>query len=116
MAKAICNMTKRELEALIKTLEVEMTDLNRLRKQKAATITEAHEAIANLNRVVPEPKVSDHALIRFIERAKGFNVEGIRIAMLTPAIVDAIRAGANAVYVDGLKFQVRDNVITTVIE
>jgi hypothetical protein len=61
-------------------------------------------------------RVSDHALIRYLERKHGFDFEGLRLSILTPERIAAIKAGAKAIDHDGYSFKVADGVITTVIE
>lgn len=63
-----------------------------------------------------KPRVSDHAVLRFLERAQGFDVDAIRAQMLTPTVVSAINAGACAVQVGGIRMMVKDKTITTVLE
>lgn len=63
-------------------------------------------------------RVSDHAVLRYLERVGGFEVEKLRAEMASR--VEAVRA-PNATYVrlDGVSFVVRDEsggaVVTTVI-
>ena len=54
--------------------------------------------------------------MRFIERVCRINVEELRQRILTPTVIDAVRAGASAVIVEGVKFIVRDNVIITTLD
>lgn len=61
------------------------------------------------------PRVSDHAVLRYLERVKGLDIEKIRSEILTPDIAAAIRAGATAVTISGARFPVRGGVIVTVI-
>lgn len=67
------------------------------------------------NRPAPEPKISEHALLRYIERVHGVDLDLLRESILTPPIVAAIQSGASAVTVSGVKFIVRDNVMVTVL-
>jgi hypothetical protein len=64
--------------------------------------------------------VSDHALLRFMERAGDIDVDGLRAGLarsLTRAIAvgDKLNASDYRIVVDGLIYVVRDNVITTVL-
>lgn len=65
-------------------------------------------------------KVSDHALLRFLERAGGVNVEGFRSTIecaMARAVnaADAIGEREYRIVADGLTYIVRDNVIVTVL-
>ncbi len=67
----------------------------------------------------PAPRVSDHALLRFLERAGGVDVEALRgavAASLARASEAATVMGATDyhVVVDGLCFVVRSGVLVTV--
>jgi hypothetical protein len=70
----------------------------------------------------PEIIVSDHAVIRYIERHYGFSVEPIRAEILRLA-KGAITAGAATLSVDGITFCFSESprnkgamVVTTVLE
>lgn len=64
-------------------------------------------------------RVSDHAVLRYLERVGGFEIEKLRADMACR--IEAVRS-PNATYVriDGMSFVVRDEdgvpVVTTVIE
>lgn len=62
-----------------------------------------------------EPKVSDHAVIRYLERVYGFSFDEVRAEILTPDRASAIRAGASRISHGGVSFLVRDRTITTVL-
>lgn len=59
--------------------------------------------------------VTDHAVLRYLERAKGVDVPAIRrhIAELTRRGVDK---RGNAVVIEGVKFVLQGNVVTTVLD
>lgn len=59
------------------------------------------------------PRVSDHAVIRYLERKYGFSFDDIREEIMTPTTIAAINAGANAVKVNSSKFVVKDKTIVT---
>lgn len=66
-------------------------------------------------------RVSNHALLRFLERAGGFDVEGLRTAIetsLNRAVTAAETIGTCNVIVnaDGLQYVVRDGVVVTVVD
>lgn len=43
------------------------------------------------------PTISDHALLRFIERSYGVDIEAMKAELLTATVIMAIKAGATAV-------------------
>ncbi len=78
-------------------------------KQQQSTLT------ASLNKIAPEPVVSDHAILRYLERKFKFDVNGIRNEILTDERKGAIKAGAIKIKVDGIDFVVKNGVIVTSI-
>lgn len=63
----------------------------------------------------PRPRVSDHAVLRFLQRKYGFDVEAVRQkidAMAGPAI----KAGALTLKVDGVSFVLRGGRVVTTLE
>lgn len=62
------------------------------------------------------PKVSDHALVRYLERRHGFNLDSYRNEILTPERESMIRAGAKSIKVDGLTFRVDGKIIVTCLD
>lgn len=63
----------------------------------------------------PEPRISDHALLRYIERVLNIDVDELRSEILTKSVVQAIQAGATAVTVNGVKFVVNGVTIVTTL-
>lgn len=43
------------------------------------------------------PTISDHAMLRYIERIRGIDVEAMKASLLTETVVLAIKSGATAV-------------------
>jgi len=72
--------------------------------------------LAYRSRPTPEPRLSDHALMRFAERALGLNIEALKARIMTPVVIQAIKNGASAVTVEGIKMKVVDNTIVTVYQ
>lgn len=58
------------------------------------------------------PPVTDHALVRYLERAKGFDMEAVRdhIASLC---AQPMAAGANCVRAEGVKFEFESGKVIT---
>ncbi|MFZ5739625.1 MAG: hypothetical protein ACOY6K_22385 [Pseudomonadota bacterium] len=66
-------------------------------------------------------RVSDHALLRFLEKAGGLDVETLRRAMSASieratAMADKLGADEYAIVVDGFRYIVRCGTVTTVQE
>jgi hypothetical protein len=61
------------------------------------------------------PSVTDHALLRYLERVRGLDVEALKEEILTPGIVAAVKAGATAVKLNGITLVVANGRIVTVL-
>jgi hypothetical protein len=59
-------------------------------------------------------EVSDHALVRWLERAHDIDMEFYR-RQLAEQVQDAAAAGAKAIVIDGLLFCIRDGVLVSVV-
>lgn len=81
----------------IKTLEIQIDDAVNTAAEQCKT-----------------PRISDHALIRYLERKHDFSFEDLRRQILTPEREQAIRSGAKSIVHDGLRFIVNDMTIVTV--
>lgn len=85
----------------------------------AAARTELQEVQAEIRKKTapkPKPTISEHALLRFIERVLGFDVESIRRRVMTEGVVSAMEKGATAVTIEGVRFIVRNNTIVTTVD
>jgi hypothetical protein len=59
--------------------------------------------------------VTDHALIRYLERALGLDLNTARWA-IEHAVREAAEAGASSVRVGGLTYMLQGNKVTTIID
>ncbi|PAL20201.1 hypothetical protein [Sphingopyxis sp. GW247-27LB] len=67
------------------------------------------------------PRVSDHALLRFLERAGGLAVEQLRAQLETSldraaTAADTIGGGDYLIVADGLAYVIRSGTVTTVMD
>lgn len=66
----------------------------------------------------PRVRVSDHAVLRYLERAGGFDIERLR-REIGRRVEDAVAASASGVSVGGVNFRIKEDehgpVVTTVI-
>jgi hypothetical protein len=62
---------------------------------------------------LPTP-ITDHALLRYLERAKGLDVEAIRREIATPELRAAIAAGAKTYSVENWTYVIEGGAIVTV--
>ncbi len=61
-----------------------------------------------------EPTVTDHALLRYIERVHGIDMDTLRRHVLSSTVREAIRLGASTVRHDGLDYKIANNAVVTV--
>lgn len=66
--------------------------------------------------VVIKPKVSDHALMRYLERIIGIDIDSIRKGILTPEVVSSIKSGAKKIRSNGFVFLIKDGTIATILK
>jgi hypothetical protein len=59
--------------------------------------------------------VSDHALLRYIERVRGIDIDRLR-GELADKVQGAVNLGAASYAVDGVTFRLIDNRIVTIID
>lgn len=62
------------------------------------------------------PTISDHALLRYIERVHGIDVDGMKAELLTDTMVLAIKNGANAVKSSEGTFMIKGSTVVTFID
>lgn len=61
----------------------------------------------------PLAHVTDHAVLRYLERAKGIDIDAVRDE-LGHVVDKAIEMGAGAAIVDGVKYVLKDRAVVTV--
>ncbi|KQZ65868.1 hypothetical protein ASD67_01905 [Sphingopyxis sp. Root1497] len=67
------------------------------------------------DKLTAEPYVTDHAVLRYIERKYGFDIDAIRKEMLTPQVKAAMKVGAKGIKVDGGTFKLNGTAIVTYV-
>lgn len=117
MTKTLRDMGQKELERLIGVLTAELTDINQTRKRKAASLAEVQaELTRRKDGTKFQPSLSDHALLRYIERFCGFDVEALRARLMTDGLVTALRAGAAKYTENQVTYLLRDNTVVTIVD
>ena len=80
-------------------------------RQIINTYEEAIKNIENNNDVV----ISEHAILRYLERVKGFNLEDIKNEMLDARTRESLKVlPVNKIKCDGYNLIIKNKVITTV--
>ena len=86
------------------------------RARLSARLQVLESEIAKRTAPAPEPRLSDHALLRWLERVKGVDVEAARREIMTPQIIEALENGVKAITINGVRFVCRDATIVTTVE
>ena len=97
------------LESIISEMQTKVIDAQN-------DLKAVREEIAKRTRVDPEPRLTDHALLRYLERIEGIDIPAIRSGIMTDKVIAAIKAGASSITVSGAKFRIVDNNLVTIIE
>lgn len=61
----------------------------------------------------PLPRVTDHAVLRFLERARGFDIEAVR-QHIAETCAEAAAAGAASLTVGAVRFEITTSTNTVV--
>ncbi len=107
----------KQLRVQLALLKEEASELQRAISSKYKSIANMQNEITHLIDSITVKKsiitVSDHAIIRYLERKFNLDIEAIREEILTPERLSAIKAGATKIKTDGIDFIIRDNVVVT---
>lgn len=108
------HVRKAKLDAEIKAIEDERTRLGQEVGRKKNELNTVRQKIDSF--MAKEPVVTEHALLRYIERVMGINLEEIRGRILTEQNRKAIEfAGSCKIKSDGVEFVVKDRCVVSVV-
>jgi len=93
-------------KAKAKPIQQEISRLELLREDTVEKL-----AIANT-----KPRVSDHAVIRYLERIHGFNFEDQRKELLSNEVIEAMKVGVKTIKRDGYSLVLKGNVVVTILD
>jgi hypothetical protein len=101
------------------TLNMELRQVNSRREKIVAEINTLLAEQKKLKKAAKILKdggvsVSDHALLRWLERIHGIDIERLRTAVLTENQLKAFAAGASAVQSQGHRFIVKNKTLITI--
>lgn len=104
-----------DLKSKLDRISSQLTSLELEYRQFLSDVSSIDNELMRRSRPAPEPRVSDHALLRFIERVFKIDIDYIKNRrMLTPTVIEAMKNGATGVTVEGLRMKIADNTIVTV--
>jgi len=118
------------IEQELKGLQTQLTKVEgeiKALKQEQAALSEKQATASNqrrslLSRITElkqdgEPIVSEHAILRYIERIMGVDVDRIKTTILSPKIVEYINTFRSGTFpCDGFKVVVKDRCVVTIKE
>ncbi len=93
----------------------EMTALQGEVAQMEATRRSLLAEVERRSRLAEDIHITDHALLRYVERVFGIDVDAVRREILTDGVAKCIELGASTITVNGIQFRVKDRSIVTVI-
>jgi hypothetical protein len=113
----------KKLTTIKNKLEFEIEDIKRQRTMMGEELTLRHNQISKLNNEISSLKsksvgiiVSEHAILRYIERVIGIDLETIKAKIASDSVKKMAETMGNGTYTnDGFKIKVVDNVIVTVL-
>ena len=108
-------MTTTQLQHESARIEALITEMDRTLADLRNQLQTVRGVLTVRLRPAPEPRCSEHALLRYIERTRGVDVDAARSEIMTDDIKVALRAGVTAITVKGIKMVCRDGVVVTVL-
>lgn len=103
----------KRLNSLIKSCDADIEMYENIIKELRCKRNEATEKLQFFNQT---PVMTDHAVLRYMERVMGVDVDSIRNKIFEPGVQSVINGGASRVTIDGLTFIVRNKAVVTLYE
>lgn len=89
--------------------------IKHINKQLSSSEQEAMELKKKYETFSSESFISDHALLRYLERSGVINIKELKNALLTKDVMSAIYMGADKVHSNGYEFRIKNGKIVTII-
>lgn len=109
-----------DLNTRIEALNVEAKplreQLGNIDRVKNGLQAERNALAARLEELKAKPRVSDHAVVRYLERKYGFSFEDIREELLTPAVLRAMEMGAEGIQMNGGTLKLKGRTVVTYVD
>jgi hypothetical protein len=86
-------------------------------------IAQAQKEFDSLNKIITDmkkkeslnPDISDHAILRYLERVRGFSFDDVRKEILDDSAISSIEAGASKIKRNGFEMIIKDKKVVTII-
>lgn len=109
-----------ELDARIEALAADAKpirdQIGNIDRQLSKLRTEKAQHIDRLAEMKQKPRVSDHAVVRYLERKYNFSFEDIREELLTDAVRHAMDLGADGVRMNGGVLKLKGRTVVTYVD
>lgn len=116
------NHTLKQLQTRKAKLEAELSRLEVERKEASKACDDVRGKLQSVIRQISEasrnPCVSEHAIIRYMERVLGFDIESIKTAILNPqvlAMIESLGDGEFPINGCGGKAVVKNKVVISIV-
>jgi len=113
-------LNRKDTKKLVSDLAKLNIEIGRKKSNIKAAQQELAEDITAKNYIEKQIKlkktpiqVSDHALLRYMERHMEFDIQTLKESLLTDSVKKSIADGANKIKIKGISFVVRNNIIVT---
>lgn len=97
------------LQSLVGQIQIQLSDAQ-------ASLSSVRSELQRRLKPQPEPRLSDHALLRYLERVMHVDIKAVQARIMTDKVKAAILAGASSVIVAGAKFKIANNTVVTIID
>jgi len=108
----------RKLADLLSRKDLEVSKFQETQKKLTVLNKEIKETQSHIDKFKQgDPTVSEHAILRYLERVEGVNIGAIISKILHPKILEYSKTlgSGSFPHPEGFKVVIRDNVITTII-
>jgi hypothetical protein len=97
-------------------LKLEIGRLNNERNTLMQSRNSILREIERRTETPEEPAISDHALLRYIERVIGIDLDELRRQIMTPTLESAIRMGAKSLVDNGVTYRIQNGKVITLMD
>ena len=108
-----------KLKDKLKQIDSDLLEVNAkirpLSQAVSALREERQEILYKIEYSKKQPRVTDHAVIRLLERRYGFDFEEYRNQILDESAIKAINAGAQKIKRDGMQLIIKDKAVVTIL-
>jgi predicted transcriptional regulator len=110
------------LKIKLAQLQVQQKDLSEQQRNVYSSLQKVNNEINQIQheiekQISSKPQISDHALLRYLERTEQINIEQLKDQLLTPKLVEIINTFHSGRFPisNDLQAIVKNNTITTII-